>query len=376
MNKKYIVLLFFLSCIVIFFIVSKKPPIGKKQVIFPTTYLLQPTTFPSSSPKAVLDVSKSIFTPYWTAEANDENARKYDTYYYFGVRSTKEGSVEDEIGYQKINTVNNIPEKQKKLVLRMLDASINEIILTDKSVQKKLIDETKRVMTENKFSGIVIDLEISFTLQSNKQKQITELVQQMCTSAKEDYKSCSVLIYGDVIYRKRPYDLKKISEYADTILLMAYDFHKAGGGSPGPNYSFEEKQKYGYDFKQMISDVTAIVKREKIEVVFGMFGYDWTLNDQNLPLKAAKALSLNEIQAFVANRATTQNVQNEMQNNDLRYTLRVSRNEARETSIQYTDEEGRKHVVWYEDEESAAIKTKYLQQQGINKISFWAYSYY
>jgi len=320
----------------------------------------------------VTNHSRSIFIPYWANRIREDDLT-YDEYYYFGIQPTKDGSIEDEIGLQNIPLVDIIPEKQKKLVLRMLDSSVTEVLLQDITAQKTLISRVKSVLQKYSFSGLILDGEVPFTLQANKKEQITKFVQLICTAIKSDYKTCGVLVYGDYSYRSRPYDLKALGEAADTILIMAYDFHKAGG-EPGPNFPFDRRLvlrsldeggsfseggfDYGYDFKQMISDVTAVVPKEKIEIVFGMYGYDWTMNEQGTPLKTAQALSLKEIQALNSNSKT------------------IHKNSSLEKQIEYTDEEGKKHIIWYEDEESAAVKTKYLEEQGIWQVSFWAQSYF
>ncbi len=51
-------------------------------------------------------------------------------------------------------------------------------------------------------------------------------------------------------------------------------------------------------------------------------------------------------------------------------------NNDKEKYIQYTDSEGRPHIIWYEDEESSQIKTTYLLERGIYQVSFWAQSYF
>ena len=310
---------------------------------------------------------ESIFVPYWASGIDD--VTPYDSYYYFGIVPTKEGKIEDEVGYQKMNLVATIPEKQKKMVLRMLDSTVTEILLQDKTAQKTLVSEMRNVLSKNAFSGLILDIEVPFTLKADKKGQITNFVQLICTAVKLDYKTCGILIYGDFSFRNRPYDLKALGDAADTILLMAYDFHKPEG-EPGPNFPFArqslgegESFDYGYDFKQMISDVVSVVPKDKIEVVFGMYGYDWTMNEQGTPLKAAKALTLKEIQAQISNHKFQITNQSQISN-------------SKEKNIQYVDEEGRKHIIWYEDEESAAVKTKYLQSQGIWQISFWALSYF
>jgi spore germination protein YaaH len=297
---------------------------------------------------------------------------KYDSYYYFGIRPTVSGEIEEEVGLSGLpkiaESIKLKAKSQKKVVVRMLDAPVTEAILANEGAQKTLSQELLAVLEKYSFSGIVLDLEVPFTLQAEKKGQITKFVQTICSSLKQDYKTCSLLMYGDFAYRNRPYDLAELGKAADGILLMAYDFHKAGG-EPGPNFPFKDKKKYGYDFKTMITDTLALVPKEKVEVVFGMYGYDWSLNEQGTPLKTAKALSLNEIQA-----------QNSNSNSNSRMLHATSyilhSNEAREKSIQYVDSEDIKHVIWYEDEESSAVKIKYLQSVGIGKVSYWAQGYF
>lgn len=337
------------------FLLSRTPPQKKQQS---NTIVNPPTT-------TVHTLSQNIFLPYWASEMDDVEM-KYDNYYYFGVQPTIRGTLEEEPGLQNIKITKNIPEKQKKLVIRMLNSTVTEALLEGKQAQKELVSQIGATLNSYSFSGIVLDIEVPFTLNSGKKDKITEFVQLMCTAVKSNYKTCSVLIYGDLYYRSRPYDVKRLGEIADKILIMSYDFHKAGG-EPGPNFPLSRRSAneggpdidYEYDFKQMISDFLKDVSKEKIEVVFGMYGYDWTLNEQGTPLKAATAISVNNIKSKVK-----------------RLNLKVVSNRAREKKIEYVDNTGKKHILWYEDEESYAVKTKYLQQQGVWQISFWAQSYF
>ena len=273
--------------------------VSKTQGIPVTTIPTIKTTPLHSVP--LTNISRSIFVPYWASAVNEE-AKTYDMYYYFGIRPTKEGEIDNDSGLQNVILVKSIPEIQKKVVLRMLDTTVTEVILQDKTAQKKLFSEIDKILSTYSFSGIIIDLEMPYTIKAEKSEQITKFVQQLCTAIKSDYKTCEMLVYGDFLYRNRPYNLKALGETVDRILIMTYDFHKAGG-EPGPNFPFDRRSlkneggfDYGYDFKQMVSDVISLVSKEKIEVVFGMYGYDWTMNEQGTPLRSAAALSLNGIE--------------------------------------------------------------------------------
>ncbi len=331
-------------------------------VISPRTELTSPS--PSQNTPSDKPLQKGVFIPYWAQSANDPE--KYTSQYYFGIAPTITGEIANDPGYTNMSTMDSLSEKNKYVVLRLLDSSVSEAILSSPSVQKKLIDGVKTILLDNGFTGVVIDLEVPFSLQSDKEDKITQFVQTMCTDIHVDYKSCDMLIYGDSQFRKRPYNLKKLGEITDKILVMSYDFHKAGG-EPGPNFPLSRQfmntdgseMNYGYDFKQMVAHFSSLIPKYKLEMVFGMYGYDWTLNDQGEPLKAASALSLKEIALKIKKEH-----------------LKVMSNNDKEKYIQYTDTEGRPHIIWYEDEESSQIKTTYLLERGIYQVSFWAQSYF
>ncbi len=326
-----------------------------------------PTVLVSPTPQKIQQLQQSIFIPYW-ALGQDKKMKEYDEYYYFGVAPAVDGTIKNEQGKKNIELLDNLLLEKTTLVVRMMDADVNKSLMEHSIHQKKLGEELQKMVNEKGFKGVAFDIEIPFSLDTVKSTQITQFVQEMCSSIQADYKTCELITYGDIFYRKRPFDMKAIDAVVDRVVIMAYDFHKAGG-EQGPNFSFSEKEKYGYDFKTMVQDFASIVPKDKIGVVFGMYGYDWTLNEQGTPLKSATALSLNEIRTRLTHNANRQNDENV-----LHYTLHE--NEDSEKSIQYVDEEGEKHVVWYEDEESASVKAEYLKNQGISHISFWALGYF
>ena len=47
-----------------------------------------------------------------------------------------------------------------------------------------------------------------------------------------------------------------------------------------------------------------------------------------------------------------------------------------EKNIRYKGEDGYDHVIFFEDEESAQVKTDYLKEKGIGSISYWAWGYF
>lgn len=304
--------------------------------------------------------SQSVFVPYWALGDSSYESLPYSRLYYFGVTATQGGIAQDDEGYQGLDRF-KCPEKQKCiLVVRMLDHDANQEILDDKPAQKKIISQSMGIAEEKGFSGIALDLEMTTISAQTVSGQINDFVEEYYTSAKTGYKSFSFIVYGDVFYRSRPYDIAFISGHSDEIMLMAYDMNKSYG-EPGPNFSYEDKKNYGYDFKQMVADFKAKAPSSKITVIFGMYGYNWTMNDQGTPLKQAVAQSLRDIEDL---RQETPGA---------KITVEAA---SKEKKIEYEDEAGYRHIVWFEDEESASVKAAYLRREGIGNISFWVWGYF
>lgn len=357
---------------------DEKKSLIEKTVIPTRKIIITPTPT-----KKIIKITKLIFVPYWSDfEALDKS---FDRYFYFGIAVDSYGINKNETGYLKIQELVNRESFQSEnwwLTLRMIDDNLNEKILDNEKIQEKIIQETILISKEKGFKGIVLDLEISNIFNIDIKNKINDFVKKFYTASKENYKSFSLCLYGDLFYRKRPYDLEFLSKNSDEILIMAYDFSKTIG-EPGPNFPFDLGHKYNYSFKLMIDDFLKYLLPEKITVVFGMYGYQWNVDEKKRPISQAKALTLNQIkEKFYKNNTENQGVFDCQLKNCLIKRDKISG----EMEINYffssatPDSQGiyrlDYYVVWHEDERSVEIKTEYLKEKGIGSIGYWANSYF
>ena len=113
----------------------------------------------------------------------------------------------------------------------------------------------------------------------------------------------------------------------------------------------------------MIDDFVKDAGNEKIVVTYGLFGYDWTVDEKGRATKQANIFTLSQIKnKFIGKCSSNCSLQRDKT--------------SAETQIRYKDEEGNAHVIWFEDEESMNTKNDYLKTKGINQTAIWAYSYY
>lgn len=336
--------------------------------------LIKPVSLPTPTPEispTLLKVKSSevtvnsLFVPYWALNQEEIDTGGAENLLYFGITPDERGIDKNEAGYKAIDKfVSAVPKGHKsELVVRMIDSKTSFPILKDSKKQQTVIKESIAIAKENGFSGIVLDLEISAVPFDSLVKQVNELTQLFYKQAKNSNLRFSLMLYGDSFYRLRPFDVKTLSKNADNFMIMSYDFSKSRS-NPGPNFPLNGKEVYGYDMTRMIDDFLKYLPPEKTSVVFGLFGYDWAVDDKGNALSQGEAKTYNQIQKEFLNDCVYKDC----------YVKR--KNDSVETEITYTNDDGKKHVIWYEDMVSVQKKQKYLQQRGINNFSFWAYSYY
>src|SRR5258706_5455946 len=319
---------------------------------------------PSPSPIAILSRKQSLlFIPYWTL-SKTQISGNYDTVIYFGIAANEKGIDTKEVGYLNIhNFISLVPSGSKViLAIRMTNTSSNIQIFQNPLVEKSIINDSIALAKVNKFDGILLDLEHSAIGFDSVTKDVTNFSVEFAKKTKSSGLFYYQSLYGDNYYRVRPYDVKKIANASDGIMVMAYDLHKAGG-DPGPNFPLKDNDD-GYDFKKMISDFSKDVAIDKLTVIFGLFGYDWKIDTKNRSIGEAQPLTDNEIkQKFLPNCI--------FKNCNI-----IHDKDSSETEINYIDKDGSNHIAWFEDQNSMNEKEKYLKTKGIDSTAIWAYSYY
>ncbi|MDP3974408.1 MAG: glycosyl hydrolase family 18 protein [bacterium] len=333
-NLLIIILVFFIGYFFINFNVENKV-IVKDSVKNKTSQITKTDEKPY-----VGKIFNSLFVPYWSLES-DFNSNSYDRVIYFGISTNESGVNKEEVGYknlEKFSSLNFINSK-KYLTLRMTNTDDNLKILKDEKIIKKIIAESINIAKQNNFSGIVLDLELGVLFGDEIIDQINNFSNSFYKEIIKNNLKYSIAIYGDVFYRKRPYDVSSLAKNSDEIMIMAYDFHK-NIGEPGPNFPSEY-------FDEFINKIPS----NKLTIIFGMYGYDWIVDDKDRPIKPAQSLTLNQIKSKYSNYCN-------------------------EERCEFVDENKRRHIIWYENEESVSKKIKYLKTRGVGNFAYWAAGYF
>ncbi|MFH1827305.1 MAG: glycosyl hydrolase family 18 protein [bacterium] len=349
-NKNILLIFLFLIIFLFIFLVNNNKS-NKKEISLNNTSDNSKITTLAINKEFIGEVKKTLFVPYWSLESGSLT-NNYDRVIYFGIEGIEKGINLNEQGYQGLSEFNqlNFSSNERYLIIRMINTDENLKILKNQSSMIRIIEQSVDIAKENNFDGIVLDLEVGVLFGDNVKDEISSFSNKFYEISKLSDLKYVIAIYGDVFYRKRPYDISQLSKNSDEIMIMAYDFHKSIG-EPGPNFPLTGQEKYGYDMKKLMDDFLKYSKPEKLSVIFGMYGYDWTVDDQDRPIKQANALSLNEIRSKHSNDCNSER-------------------------CEFVDSEGRRHIIWFENEESVKKKIGYLKSRGIGSFAYWANGYF
>lgn len=339
----------------LFFIWDNRAPQVKIQV--------KPTPFQKAVPTVAISDSV-LFVPYWTLGTFSQ-WKTYQELVYFGITPNENGINAQEDGYKNMKQfIQMVPSNTKKqLVLRMTEQAINEKVLEDKNLREKIIKQTVAVAKANDFDGVVLDFEYNALSFPDVIAEINQFSADFANTSHQSKLSFYQTLFGDSFFRARPYNVAAIAKNADGIFVMSYDFHKANG-TPGPNFPLTVRVDADYTFVDMVHDFSKDVPKEKLIIVFGMFGYDWTVDDKGRPSGQAKSLSDNDIQSAFLSTCTVKD-------------CTISRDvQSKEPSVTYKDTALQQHVVWWEDIQSVESKKTILRQNGVSQIGFWANGYF
>ncbi len=352
--------------------VVKTANLGQKQKNTKAKQILTPT--PSTKP-GIRTHLQTVFVPHWQLTQNT----RLDRYpgiltsddgtemrlVYFAIATNESGLDKNSEGYALMNTfLQSAPAgAQKYLAISMLELDTNYAILDDQSLQDTIIEQSLELAKEHGFTGVVFDFEMPPLLSDKVPTQINTFMKRFGEGAKRVGISSAVTTFGDVFYRQRPYDVRTIGQQVDEVMVMAYDFHKAGG-EPGPNFPFEARNVYPYDFQKMLTDYLSVVDRSKLTILYGMYGYDWIVDIEKRPVAPAQALTLAQIEQNYINRC------NEINCNQSRDP------QSKDIQLEFVDDQSQYHVIWYEDRQSVRRKTDYLNSQGVGSVGYWTWGYY
>ena len=307
---------------------------------------------------------------------SEVKAQKYIMTYLYGVGNYSEMIEERENNFNEVspsyfdineNGTLKVNYIEKTFVNKMKDKGIRVVPFLsnhwDRECGRKAVqnhDELAAQITEavikNELDGVNVDIE---NLTESDRENYTNLVIKLREKLPKD-KILAVSVAanptGINFGWQGSYDYKKIAQYADYIMIMAYDEHYEGGEA-GPVASIEFVEK-------SIQYALSCVEKEKIVLGLPLYGRCWNTSGSINGL----AVSLKQIQDILK-----------------KYDSKVLFDSASKTPradvvIKNTDDSLKiagkaltpgRYEFWFENEESINIKMDLIEKYDIKGVGMW-----
>jgi cellulose synthase/poly-beta-1,6-N-acetylglucosamine synthase-like glycosyltransferase/spore germination protein YaaH/peptidoglycan/xylan/chitin deacetylase (PgdA/CDA1 family) len=197
------------------------------------------------------------------------------------------------------------------------DGPLADNLLLYPAAQDALIKNLVTLATQRGWGGYVFDLE-------NLSKPALAQYPAFLAKARAALKPLGREVWVAVPFNDDAWNLRKFGQVSDTVMLMAFDEHW-GTGAPGPTASQEW-------FEKILAADMSQLDPSRTMVIFGGYGYDWTLRDATEPQKA-------EIVTFYDAAQLA---------HDAGATVTMD-DDALNPTFQYQDDDKRTHTVWFLD---------------------------
>ena len=227
-----------------------------------------------------------------------------------------------------------------------------DILLSDEEKKARLLNEILAELQRKNMFGVDFDFEFVF---AENKDQYSQFVQDAALKLNPEGYLVTVALAPKVSADQpgllyQGHDYAAMGEAANFVLLMTYEW----GYTYGPPMAVAPLPAVRRVLTYGISEINP----DKILMGMPNYGYDWTL-------------------PFVQGESRAEQISNpEAVARAARYGVEIQFDEdAQSPFYYYTDEQGREHVVWFEDYRSWSAKFALLKELGLAGFSIWHIMY-
>ncbi len=320
------------------------------------------------------------FLPYW---AIGNKAKVYPEYMdqmiYFGLTMDSAGKLlkEDKNGntLPEWNSLTSpyfqtLREEAKKTDTKVLIAIKNfkndeiNTLISNPSAVRKGINEIKSIVEEYEFDGINIDFEYVTRSDFPTQKFYNQFLKVLADDLRNE--KADIIISFDVnataVYADMAYDMVKIGDTVDQVVIMGYDYYQPSSTNAGPVAPIDMPDN-APSLTKTLDSLKGRVEPEKVILGIPLYGYEWrTLTDrygsETVPDTGAIA-TYKRVRELITNKETV-SIHYDSYSKSPWLTYRQN---------------GQIKQVYYEDEKSIESKIKLMHDRELGGIALWSLGY-
>lgn len=302
----------------------------------------------------------NTWLPYWDTKNSIENFKsnfqdKIEEINLFFYCLDKDANIINilpkEIDYQQI--INIFRQANVKIILtitndviysksekKLKDPQILHQILNDSNLRQRHIQQIIEIVEKINADGIDIDYE---NIDIKDKDNFSEFIKEFTFLLHNKNKILNVTVQQKTEDHNRTgagaVDWKEISQYADKITIMCYNY-SSKISKPGPLCPT-------FWLKEIIEFAKSQIPQDKICIALALHGYEWSENE-------VKPLNLKQVETLIEE-----------------YNAKLKWERKSKTPYFKYYKNGMNYEVWFENQKSISEKIKIIKKSKIQQIALW-----
>jgi len=320
------------------------------------------------------------FLPSWMAAQNIKVDTKAMTQIiYFGLGVNDNGEVimfneKNEPTYEWLyftsDYFSNIKSEAKKnntkilVAFKMFDNESIDKLISNSLSTEFFIKNVINIFKKYDLDGINLDFEYFTDSNFPTVRYMNKFLENLSTALKNaDPKYIlSVDVNAIVMLSDKAYDIVKMGELADQIIVMAYDYRIPSSTISGP-VSPLNAESNEHSIKQSINSLVGRLPLEKVILAVPFYGYEWeTVSRKH---KSATVSNSGALATYKRVKELLINREDIVKHWDAK---------AQSPWLVY-EQSGAIKQIYYEDEQSIKAKMDYVKENNLGGVAIWALGY-
>ena len=320
------------------------------------------------------------FLPSWMVSQNVEvDTKKLTEIIYFGlgvndngelIQYDKEQKPTFEWLYFTSDYFSNIRTEAKKnntkvlVAFKMFDNESIDNLISNSVSTEFFIKNALNILKKYDLDGINLDFEYFTDSNFPTVRYMNSFLETLSTALKNENPKylLSVDINATVMLSDKAYDLVKMGETTDQIIVMAYDYRNPSSLFAGP-VSPIDGEFNEHSIRESISSLVGRAPSEKVILAVPFYGYEWeTVSDHHksstIPNSGALA-TYKRVRELLKTRSDI---------------VKGWDSKAMSPWLTY-EQSGAIKQIYYEDERSITAKTEFVKNNNLGGLAIWAIGY-
>ncbi|MEK7534021.1 MAG: glycoside hydrolase family 18 protein [Patescibacteria group bacterium] len=320
------------------------------------------------------------FLPSWMVAQNIKVDTKAMTQIiYFGIGVNDNGEVimfneknEPTLEWQYFTSdyftrlKNEAQESKTKMLVafKMFDNESIDKLISNSTSTNRFTKYALDILKKYELDGINLDFEYFTDSNFPTVRYMTDFLQYVSTTLKNENPKylLSIDVNATVMLSDKAYDMVKIGELVDQIIVMAYDYRTPSSLVAG-HVAPLDSELNEHSIKQSINSLVGRVPMDKVILAVPFYGYEWeTVNRKHKSIVVPNSGAL----------ATYKRVKELL--GGRKDIVRHWDEKAMSPWLVY-EQSGAIKQIYYEDEKSIRAKMEFIKSQNLGGVAVWAVGY-